>query len=71
MPTESMTKTGLFYSAESRAAIDLIKEELGDMLKEIATRRVKSEGRDLVTFEDVHGALREMLTGRRIDGQNR
>jgi histone H3/H4 len=54
----------LRYSMDSLRAVDLVKEEIGEALNRLATQRAVSEGRSLVTADDVvesiPGAFREL-----------
>ncbi len=53
----------LLYSMDSMRAIETVKRWLGESLDELAVKRVRSAGRDLVTADDVLNSVTEALRG--------
>jgi hypothetical protein len=55
------TNPNVRYSMESVRAIEMIQEQIGERLRQRATERALSQGRDLVSFDDVVESILETL----------
>ena len=62
MPT--LTESEMLYSATSRELIKMISERVEDILRTLALERAKSEGRLLVTGEDVMASFEDHFFAR-------
>ncbi len=69
MPT--LTEHEMRYSAASIQLIDRIRDLVGTSLRELALERAKSQGRALVTDEDVMVYVEQLLDPNGVDQEIR